>query len=374
MGEDEMNNEAKDATFDSVEGGESASGNGQSRKAWVSLSRFEVNCQSRQNVVAPVYANGLQQVPIEVVIEARDENGVVVPVDVASLRVSLVDYNNPSVVPDGIIPWAEELPEFVYHWTVQREIPGMDAGDEAGLGMGVAQAHHDTPSARGQVFKKWISMRRIATVKLAAMVTSPAGVVFVSNTPNSAPGKFNSYVIVDGRPPKAIPWTEMSLARVNAFQNDRYDVDLYYVYFTDPNISIVDTVHHPDHPGNGSHYAWKDNDATLYMQACFAMAGGPREVTWTSCIEGVNCKFRINDRPGQAACARVTFSSAHVCTNYRAHGVALGLLDHYGNDSRVGIGPADGGNEIKLVDPNSVSLSFGPEPGLPKPNQQCALG
>lgn len=342
-------------------------------KPWVTLSVFEVTCQGLQNVRAPVYANGLQQVPIQILIEARDADGVVVPVDESSLSLKLVDYNNPSGVPSGIFEWPLEMTKYVYNWTAQLEtpVPGGAGADEPSQEMGIVA--RDVSDAKVQVFNKWISMTKVGTAKLAAKVTSPDGVVFVSNTPNPGPGKFDSYILVDGRAPKVIPWDEVTMTKVNAFNDQAYDVDVYYVYFKDPNLTIVDTTHSPGYHADYKHYGWRQGDS-YRQQVCFRCFGGARKVTWKSHPGIRSCEFMVNDRPGQATVARILVHLGYFIENYRRYGVYLGLIDQFGNESRVGIHPIKDGNEITLVDPNTKALDLPaePEPG-PAPEPPKAL-
>jgi hypothetical protein len=329
-----------------------------SSKPWKYLTRFELTCQGRNKVRCPVYANGRQQIPVEIIIEARDEDGVVVdiPTDYASLKLRLCEYNDTESYPHRIGEAHFEDEDYVYDWQAQRS---SDAPENGGATSGDATLPNSV-----QVVRRWLYTDVVHSRKLAVRCTSPDGVVFATNTPNPPDGKFDSYIIVEGRAPQAIPWDKVSLTKINALNDIAYDVDLYYVYFTDPNIRIVGTNHNPDFGGaDYKHYGWRQGDS-YREQVCFGRSGGARMVTWQSHPEIRSCQFMVNDRPGQATLARVLLHLGYFVQKYRRYGVYLGLIDQFGNESRVGIHPIKDVNEIQLVDPNTKALDHPPEPEL----------
>ena len=153
-----------------------------SSKPWKYLSRFELTCQGREKVRCPVYANGRQQIPVEIIIEARDEDGVVVsiPTDYASLKLRLCEYNDEEAFPYRVGEAYVEDPKYVYEWQAQK----LSNENEREC------ATHESAalSAGVQVVRRWLYTDVVHSRKLAVRCTSPDGVVFVKNTPKTPEG------------------------------------------------------------------------------------------------------------------------------------------------------------------------------------------
>lgn len=331
-----------------------------SKKPWKYLSKFEVTCQGYSKVRCPVYANGRQQIPIQINVEARDEDGVIVDVNHGRLYLNLCLYDEVDVFPPELGRSGAEDSRFVYNHTVVNALATPE--DNEGLPVPLEGTKH------WQVVKQFVSAKKVGTYKLAVRCRSPDWVLFVTNTPNPPAGKFDSWLLVDAREPVAISWTKVKKTRIDAVNVSYIDVDLYYLYFDCPNLRVVATSHSPGYPANTSHYRWK-NGGKMYDQICYGAAGGSRLINWRAC-HGSTCQFRVYDRPGQATVARITTSSASSCSNYRQYGVYLGLIDQYGNESRVGIRPIYSGNEITLVDPNTRDLYLDAEGELVDPGSE----
>ena len=334
----------------------------QPRKPWVSLSRFEVTCKSSQNVRAPVYANGRQQVPVRVLIEARDEDGVVVPVDESSLKLELVDYDTPHVAPNGIHVRSFEWTHFVYHWTIQRSELGHDADSASGHAGDIETADDKRPEASLQVISRWVSYTRVSVVKLAAKVTSPGGTVFISNNPDPSQGKFDSYIIIEGREPKAIHWESFAISEPKqVVNNNDWNVMMYYVYFKDPSYKVVSSIHYQpqDRWAYFRFYGFHDKGVE---HAAFPVLMTQESHVYKSCTSRNHyTTFPINDRPGQANVARVwdKRGGAGYCYGGQVVNGLMGYIDQYGNESKVTLkvsssGSNGFGSAIELDDPGNV--------------------
>ena len=331
-----------------------------SKKPWTYLSRFELRSRGYDKINCPVYANGRQQIPVEIIMEARDEDGVVVDVNHSGLYLYLCLYNDIDVFPTELGRSGTQDSRYVYQWPLASAESGQEATERALIPKEGVE--------RVQVVEQYVTATKVGTYKLAVRCRSPAKVVFATNTPNPPPGKFDSWLLVDAREPVAISWTKVKKKRIDAVNVNNIDVDLYYLYFDCPDLKVVDTSHSPGYPANTSHYRWKDG-GKMYDQICYGAAGGSRLINWRAC-HGSTCQFRVYDRPGQATVARITTSSASSCSNYRQYGVYLGLIDQYGNESRVGIRPIYSGNEITLVDPNTRDLYLDAEGELVDPGSE----
>lgn len=317
---------------------------------WVSLNRFEVTCQGRENVRAPVYANGRQQVPLRILIEARDADNVVVDVtDDASLDLRLVDYDDPSLPLTGLSQSSTHHSQYVYHWVAQRESEdGAAPVAPESIEAAIASIEAD---GKASVFSRWVTLDRISAIKLAVRVKSPDGVVFVSNVPNPPTGKFNSFVIVDGQKLESHAWTEFGINGPRGIYNDaNFDVDLYEIFFNDADLRIVGSINRRVH-ADMSHYAWKKSSGRM-EQVAYDVAGR-RVFRHASCASpSFYCEYRIGEYPGRADAARIRdVLGGLLCPNFSySHGL-MSYIDQYGTESKVALIAASDGNTMRLGSP-----------------------
>lgn len=309
-----------------------------SNKPWKYLSRFEVTCQDREKVVCPVYANGRQQVPIQITIEARDEDDVVVDVNHSRLYLNLVSYEDADVFPDGLGRSATEDTRFKYNWQVGPAGAGEDAP-------GVLENSDRLNSA-----KQFVSANKVGVYKLAARCRSPDWVLFTTNTPNPSAGKFDSWVLVEAREPCAQAWDKFSMTRTDYITGSEWDVDLYYIYFNVQNLTIEASIKYGSAGDDESHYSWiKDGRQTRHVAY---PAGARRNVQHNSCAtSSKSIVIQTNLREGQATVARIR--EPDPCGNFTHNGVLMGYIDQNGNESKVAIKGSSNGNTLHLINPNS---------------------
>lgn len=307
--------------------------------AWETLSEFRVQIHKQSNVTAELYANGRQQAPIEVVVQARDKNGAVVNLTNEQLfgvnGVRLIHYES-----NGAVPGCRHLKDdrFVYEWPLLKEDgtePPRDTGAELG------------PDSNGQVVPIFVTTLSMDTTWIAAEFTSPSGVRFRTNTPESAPGKFNSWVKLRGRQPKVFKWDEFRMSREDAYNATYWDVDLYYIRFDDPNYKIVASNYYGWHAHDRYHYAWLKGGNQV-QHVCYE-AGDPRDVNHHSMAGSNYITIRVNKYAGQATAARIL--DARDWGNARYDGCVMGYIDQYGNESKVFVRGNSDGNTLYLDDP-----------------------
>jgi len=307
-----------------------------SNKPWKYLTKFEVTCQGREKVVCPVYANGRQQVPIQINIEARDEDGMVVDVNHSKLYLNLVSYDDVDVFPSGLGRSGTEDSRFIYNWQVGPAGAGED-------GAGPPEDVEGLQSA-----KQFITAKKVGTFKLAARCRSPDWVLFTTNSHNPGPGKFDSWVLVDAREPVGFPSSCFGMTRVNHISSSGWDVDLYYIYFTKENLRIVASWKYDVAGDDEAHYSWiKDGRQTRHIAY---PAGARKDVTHSACANDKYVIIQTNLRPGQATVARIR--EPDPCGNFIYRSVVMGYIDQYGNESKVWIRGASDGNTLYLADPN----------------------
>ena len=324
-----------------------------SNKPWTYLSRFELTSRGYDKINCPVYANGRQQIPVEIIMEARDEDGVVVDVNHSGLYLYLCLYNDIDVFPTELGRSGTQDSRYVYQWPLASAEAGQEATEHALVPR--------EGTERVQVVEQYVTATKVGAYKLAVRCRSPAKVVFATNTPNPPPGKFDSWLIVDARETVSVPLKDVALTVVNAVTTTDFDVDVYYVYFVDSNLRVVATEHNPDYPPNNQHYSWMhySNSNSHY---CYRKDEQQSARYW-SCYAYQWCDFPINERAGAATLSRCTTKNVPngKCGNWRQWGVYLGLINQYGNVSYVGVEPISHGNEIRLVDAATKELGYGPD-------------
>ncbi len=315
-----------------------------SNKPWKYLSKFQLTCQGYDKVRCTVYANGRQQVPIQINVEARDEDGVIVDVNHAGLYLYLCKYDDIDVFPTELGRTSTEDPLFIYDGTVQ----GASVDAEASEGMSVASKETE----RVQKVQQFVTANKVGTYKLAVRCRSPDKVIFVTNTPNPPDGKFDSWLLIDARESKGLPWDSFEISGPhNVVTNSDFDVDLYYIYFKDTNYRIVDTINYRfPNLQRSAHYAW--NKGVVRMEHIAFYRWIPREVKHRSCFSAdYTATFTVDDRPGQATAARIRDVKGRQCPNYSYQHGLLGYIDQYGNESKVMLRAAPDGNTMSLDNP-----------------------
>lgn len=292
---------------------------GQVDADWAAISKFEVMVNERSKINARVYANGNQQVPVKIVIEARDKDNVVVSLSPAQLRkIKLIDYHT-NVVIDSVSHDMDA--RFVYQWEPSRDVESAEGiTDIPTLGT------PDNPGASSQDIILYVTKTAVSTQKLAAEITSPSEGVFRTNTPDPTPGKFDSWINIQGVQQVHYNHTDLIMERVDDVTNDRWDVDLYYVKFCEADFQIVDSVHvdvdadkphlhQPYGPYRRFHIAFK--------------AGARRTISYSSW--GIpTMSFEVNKRPGQATAARITVHALYFYPDSRREACVY-YYNQYGN-------------------------------------------
>lgn len=323
-----------------------------SNKPWKYLSKFELTCQGMDKVRCPVYANGRQQVPIQINVEARDEDGVIVDVNHAGLYLYLCKYDDIDVFPTELGRTATEDPRFIYQWSIQKA----DADDEES---------HILPapvqeSERVQSVSQFVSANKVGTYKLAVRCRSPEKVIFVTNTPNPPEGKFDSWLLIDAREPKATPWQSFSIsAPKTVVANSDWEVNLYYIYFTDPNLKIVQSINYQNLT-RGCHFTMDQLPDWRADQIAFAV--GPQvSYLHRSCTHNERyTTFTINDMNGQASAACIADKTKKYCGYASLSNGLMGYIDQYGNESKITLKAVNDGSYLgigramRLDDPANV--------------------
>lgn len=308
---------------------------------WATLSEFRVQIHKQSMVSADVFANGRQQAPIEVVIQARDKNNVAVSLTEEQLKgvhgVKLIEYEA-----GNSVPHCSHVKDnrFVYEWPLAQE-DGID----------VKEGASKTPEATAQTVSIYVRKTELTTTWIAAEFRNPAtGAIFRTNTPNPPTGKFDSWVKLRGKQPEAQDWGCFAMARTDYMSGTGWDIDLYYVYFTITKLRIVASIKYGSAGDDDAHYSWiKDGRQTRHVAY---PAGARRDVDHYWCATpSRGTVIQTNLRAGQATVARIR--EPEPCGNFTYNGVLMGYIDQHGNESKVAIRGSSDGNTLHLVNPNS---------------------
>ncbi|WP_367346211.1 hypothetical protein [Stenotrophomonas bentonitica] len=290
---------------------------------WAYLTEFKVQVNQRPKVTAPVYANGYQQVPVQVIIQAADRNGAIVSLSRNQLwSIKLIDYHSGSYIPNTT--HTRDL-RFIYNWEPFRE---------EGLGEGDEETVEDSPGVNAQEIYLHTAMTTVATRQIAAEIISPEGVVFRTNTQNPTAGKFDSWVILQGKEPLKYYHYDLIMERHDALSNANWDVDLYYIRFVDAQLSIV----HSTHLDVTADYPHLHQPYGPYFRFHIAYGvSGKRKKTYSGFNGEALISFDVNSLPGQATAARITVKGLKYHDNIRRE-ACLCYLNQYGNTARCAIG------------------------------------
>lgn len=321
----------------------------QPRADWVTLSQFVVQINKQSEVNAQIYANGRQQVPIEVIIQARDKDGVAVNLTQEQLKgIRLIEYETEKAVAD----WSHKKNDlFVYEWPLTRD-DGAEVEPDA--------EPSETPEATAQPIMIYVKKTDATTTWIAAEITSPSGGIFRTNTPNPPAGKFDSWVKLHGRPPKVTNWEQFVISvpkRVVA--NSDWEVMLYYIYFADPNSRIVASINYQELK-RGVHFTIDQYARKRVEQIAFVVGPQVSYVHRSGLSNDRYTTFTINDRSGQANAARVSDFTSMPYGYWNHQNGLMGYIDQHGNESKITLKAiADGGQEgvggaMRLDDPANV--------------------
>ena len=290
---------------------------------WVTLTRFEVQVNQRSKIIAPVYANGRQQVPVEIIIQARDKDGVEVSLSDAQMRtIRLINYNTGTAV---VGCRHDKDARFIYYWPLGKDDDGEGNPDE--------DVPADTPGATAQAIMIYVHTTAVSTSRIAAEIESPSGGVFRTNTSNPPAGKFDSWVDIRGEEELRYRHTDLVMERENEVTTSHWDIDLYYIRFATQAFNIVQSIH-LDMPGGTPHLS---KTASHNRKVHVAFSAGIRTTVNLVGGHGIpGVSFDINKRAGQATAARWTTRLVHY--SERRSEACVRYYNQYGNYAECALG------------------------------------
>ncbi|MEB0042288.1 MULTISPECIES: hypothetical protein [unclassified Pseudomonas] len=244
--------------------------NQESGVSWATLSWFQItyNQRTQDNSTAHVYRNGRQQVPITVIIEARNANNEIVTLENGELeRISFCHYQ--TGIELSTLSQTRH-PEYDYYPESTLYTSEPDRTDSSSQPIDEVKSKENT--VQRQQIIRWYTTTSPDTVRIAASITSPNGDTFHTHSPEvdsggkPTGGKFNSSLTVQPQTPIVFGASAFNAFRRDANGNDHFDVDLYDIYFINPQYKIRNSVHYTVQADKW-HYSWNKSDSNKVQTA-----------------------------------------------------------------------------------------------------------
>jgi hypothetical protein len=291
---------------------------------WTYLDWFQILTEEHHedNFITSVFNNGNQQVPVTIILTARNSNGELHTLTASELQgLQIIDYYTSQPIEST----RNRDPRFDYY---SSQLP-------------VKQKRDSKPKANQQAIHLWVIPRSSETIRIAAKITPPgSSIPFTTNTnavaPGGAPtdGKFNSSFSIKPVTPPVYSMVDFDMVRFDATGNTEYDVDLYQISFKNPNLKIRYMRHHSGTAGH-YHYCWY-KDKQYKFQIAY-QAGSPYVARFASPgheYQGY-IDFLVNSPDGTATAARVIdkyVSEGEFTPTHRSAQVSY--FDNFGTESR----------------------------------------
>ncbi|SET25629.1 hypothetical protein [Pseudomonas graminis] len=236
------------------------------QSSWTSLSWFQVQYLQRpeDNTVATVYRNGRQQVPITILVEARNSDNEVVPLPNQDLlNIKLVNYNTGLPWSNGVTVSNTRNPNYDY-FPEGSVLPesyqarhGDIASDDKGLANLPAVVHTKTipfktrevispdgVAIQLQEFELWLSVTTAEALKVAAALES-SGRVFHTHSSEVAAGGavhdgglFNSSIRITPVAPRSFTSQYFTMTDHEGASTSGISVRMFDLWLTDTNFKI----------------------------------------------------------------------------------------------------------------------------------------
>jgi hypothetical protein len=345
------------------------------QSTWTSLSWFQVQYLQRpeDNTVATVYRNGRQQVPVTILVQARNSDNEVVPLPNQDLwNIKLVDYNTGLPWPTGVLvsnarnanydyfPEGAVLPESyqVRHADVADDDQVLAHLPAVLSSKRIPFKTREVISPDGartqlQEFELWLSVTTAETRKVAATLTS-SGRVFHTHSPEVPAGGavhgglFNSSIRVTPVAPRSFTSQYFTMTNHEGPSTSRISVRMFDLWLTDTNFKIREAFAY-HHTWEGGWYFARDRggDSPYHYAA-------PSDWWWLThyLSSSIYVQVDVNQRlktEGKANLVRIL--ELDVPYNHNEPQVGkMGYIDNYGNESIIYLREIETGNRIQLAD------------------------
>ncbi|GAB3629504.1 hypothetical protein PTE30175_01208 [Pandoraea terrae] len=319
--------------------------------------RLVYNAQSStDNPTAKVFANGRQQVHIEVHIDARDADGVHVdlPSDFVN-NISLFSYDKSTDI-NFIGGWKSSRIKDIYDpFPVSKnEAPGEVVFEPESYGASGVESKNTL-----NIFSLWATTTSLEALRISAVARLASGAEYQTNHRDvpaggeGHQGKFNSSVTVQPVRPEVYDADHFELERIDEKEQNNMDVDLYFVSLKNKQMRIVSSFQR-GYNENGMYYSWPKSPRKI--QFAHPVAPAESQFTYrTTGDTGAFITYRINYRPGKATAARIIDRNRN---NHRGPQLStdaqMTYTDNFGNEHQIRLFHSSNGNTIHLSNPRSA--------------------
>jgi hypothetical protein len=350
------------------------------QSTWAYLSWFQVQYLQRpeDNTLATVFRNGRQQVPVTILVQARNsENEVVLLPTQDLLNVKLVNYNTGLPWPSGVIvanfryrnPTYDYFPEGLVmpeSYKVSHDHVGSDhevlANRPAVLrAKRIPVKTREVVSPDGAViqlqeFELWLSVTTAETLRVAAALESSVGVFHTHSSEVAAGGAahdgglFNSSIRVTPVAPRSFTTEYFSKTQHEGNSTSHISVLMYDLWLTDTKFKIRKAVAHHDTWEDGWYFARERGGDSPYH---YAAPSHWTDFTHTAEEPSLgSVKVTVNERletEGKANLVRILVLDTDWYHSEPQIG-QMGYFDNYGNESIIYLREDAQGNGIRLDD------------------------
>ncbi len=294
---------------------------GEPRANWATLADFKVEVLGHTKINARCYKNTRQQVPIKVTLDARDENGIKVPLTAAQMRDLILCYYESGEPMGG---WSRVKNQYDYNFLPTRE-DGTELDPLKG---------EDRAEATESTITLYMATSMVEK-KLDARIVSPTGAVYRARD-------FDSWINVVGVDVVIHKYSAFALENRGGPNSVLHDVDVYYLKFNANNSTYsIRGSHHPDYPFNQKHYSWIKDGWSEKAQIAYNV--GEKTVQRYG-----HAEFAVNDAVGQANVVRI--SNWYYAGESRDIKPRVVYYDQYGNPGMVRYVNSSNGNTISIAD------------------------
>lgn len=301
---------------------------GDAQVAWKSIGFFRVICKGKEFAQAKIYANGYQQLPVQVNIRALDASGAIVKLSQSQLDgIKLIEY----VGDVPLYPNKTLDPTFEYNWPVGLEGDQGESED--------SDATSDVDASEVQTVMRYLRVSRTTNIRIAATITSPDGVAYQTNR------QFDSWIDAIVVPPVQYGPGSVILEREDEIGGMFVDIDLYYIGFDHPNrVARMETMYSEE---NEPHYH-QGASGTYFSRTHIGYSlGNKRSVKYPASGDDERAPwFTVNKYPGKVTVARISNSfrpNSPVSKNLYMH-----VWDQNGNQALITVRPSSDGNTMSI--------------------------
>lgn len=309
--------------------------------SWEYLEWFQVLTEEipQDNYRTRVFRNGRQQVPITILLTARNAAGEyhqLTEEELATLE--LVDYYDGRRIDHA---WSKDVFDYYRDYENLLENKTNDS-------------YLPAEKAGRQSISLWITTTSTEVFRVAARIQAPGGNVFVTNTSAAAPGgaptdgKFNSSLTIVPMGPLTHSFAAFSMAVEELEHQGSYQIDYYRIRFVDTRLKIRRST---ERPFNDRVYYYYNFAYGTHIYHILFPAGFPTSLTFEPPTHQLSITLNVNTPDGTAAVLRVGVITPANTIGDRLTNPQVTFMDSWGNESNpMWLKATDDGAGIKLVE------------------------